>query len=227
MDKLTGEVLSQPLRGGNMYKSKLLHYPEYDLRWFWDEVAKFNGIANPDGVNKENQIAIIKSELQEILDSTNETKFMDGIIDGLVTLAPLVNRGEFLIYYDEDLPAFSTGFNYHYLESGLERYLRDLYLNEFDHESMVEDLLQVLICDETHYEQNVQSVVDSNLSKFIPIEEYNDNYLEEVKKSYPDVDVIVESRYCDDEEFKVFFNKNTGKILKGHSYFKEPELICE
>ena len=108
-----------------MYKSKLLKYPEYDLTWFWDAVMKFNGIANPEGVTEEKQLPIIKSELQEILDSKNETEFMDGIIDGLVTLAPLVERRAFNVYYyGNHTTTFDRGYSYHDLEGELGEYIK-------------------------------------------------------------------------------------------------------
>lgn len=212
-----------------MYKSKLLRHPDYNLQWFYDSVAKFNGIANPEGVLPEKQIPIIKSELQEILDSKNENDFMDGIIDGLVTLAPLVPEKEFLYYWDS---CYEHGYNALDLEEELKTYIKTPteYFNVHnyysDHAVMVHTLLTVLVSDETHYEENCESVLESNLSKFIPLEEYRESYFVEVVHKYPQHTVIKEIRSYEGEDFVVFFNEN-GKVLKGHSYFKEPVLITD
>ena len=212
-----------------MYKSKLLRHADYNLTWFWQEVRKFNAIANPNGVDENKQIPIIKSELQEILDSKNEIKFMDGIIDGLVTLAPLVPEKEFLYYWDS---CFDQGYNALELEEELNTYIdtkpEDFHNYDFysDYSAMVHTLLTVLVCDETHYESNCESVLESNLSKFIPLEEYTESYYAEVVQAYPQHTVSKEVRSFEGEDFVVFFNEN-GKVLKGHSYFKEPNLICE
>lgn len=210
-----------------MYKSKLLRYPDYDLSWFHESVMKFNGIANPDGVKKEKQIPIIKSELQEILDSKNETKFMDGIIDGLVTLAPLVKEEKFLYYYDSEL---EHGYKYLELEQELKEYINaeEHWESEYgsDHNIMVYTLLSILVCDESHYEHNCESVLESNMSKFIPIEQYHESHYAEVVKAYPQHTVTKEIREYEGEEFVVFFNEN-GKVLKGHSFYFDPVLICE
>lgn len=212
-----------------MYKSKLLRYADYDLRWFHKSVAKFNGIANPEGVEESRQIPIIKSELQEILDSKNETEFMDGIIDGLVTLAPLVNEKEFLYYWDN---CYDQGYKYTELEEELNTYLdtkpEDFHNYEFysDHAAMVHALLSILVCDESHYEDNCISVLESNMSKFIPLVHYHESYYAEVVQAYPQHTVTKEIREYEGEEFVVFFNEN-GKVLKGHSYYFDPVLICE
>lgn len=212
-----------------MYKSKLLRHPEYNVTWFWDSVAKFNGIANPDGVLPEKQIPIIKSELKELLDSKNANDFMDGVIDGLVTLAPLVPRQEFEYYWDS---CYEQGYNYHDLAQELKTYIdtkpEDFHNYDFysDHSTMVHTLLTVLVSDETHYEENCESVLESNLSKFIPLEEYRESYFVEVVHKYPQHTVTKEIRSYEGEDFVVFFNEN-GKVLKGHSYFKEPDLITD
>ena len=49
-----------------MYKSKLLRHEDYNLTWFWQGVRKFNDIANPNGVDENKQIPIIKSESTKI-----------------------------------------------------------------------------------------------------------------------------------------------------------------
>jgi len=212
-----------------MYKSKLLRHADYDLTWFYKSVAKFNGIANPDGVLPEKQIPIIKSELQELLDSTNANDFMDGVIDGLVTLAPLVPEKEFLYYWDS---CYDQGYNALDLEAEIKTYINtddgDFNDHDFysDHSAMVHTLLTVLVSDETHYEENCESVLESNLSKFIPLEEYRESYYAEVVHKYPQHTVTKEVRSYEGEDFVVFFNEN-GKVLKGHSYFKEPNLITD
>jgi len=212
-----------------MYKSKLLRHADYDLTWFHREVRKFNAIANPSGVEESKQIPIIKSELQEILNSKDETEFMDGIIDGLVTLSPLVPKTEFLYYWNT---CFNQGHNSLELERELNDFINtkpeDFHNNDFysDYSTMVHTLLTILVCDETHYEANCESVLESNLSKFIPLEEYRESYYAEVVEHYPQHTVSKEVRSFEGEDFVVFFNEN-GKVLKGHSYFKEPNLICE
>lgn len=209
-----------------MYKSKLLRYADYDLTWFHESVAKFNGIANQEGVEESKQIPIIKSELQEILDSKNEIEFMDGIIDGLVTLAPLVNEKEFLYYWDS---CYDQGYKHTELEEEINTYLdTKLHNYEFysDHAAMVHTLLSILVCDESHYEDNCISVLESNLSKFIPIDKYHESYFAEVVNKYPQHTVTKEIREYEGEEFVVFFNEN-GKVLKGHSYYFDPVLVCE
>lgn len=210
-----------------MYKSKLLKYPDYELTWFWDAVMKFNGIANPEGVVKEKQLPIIKSELQEILNSKNETDFMDGIIDGLVTLSPLVAREKFIYYYDNE---YEHGYKYLDLKQELEEYINEdeHWDSEYgsDHSIMVHALLSVLVCDECHYENNCESVLESNMSKFIPIDLYHESHYAEVVQAYPQHTVTKEIREYEGEEFVVFFNEN-GKVLKGHSYYFDPVLICE
>lgn len=205
-----------------MYNSRLFKKVDYNLVWFWEGVRKFNTIANPCGVNPYNQIPIIKSELQEILDSKDETSFMDGIIDGLVTLAPLVDDHTFKVYFN---PLLEKGVEYDYLKNQIEEYLENEVPEASDHTKMADTLLAVLVSDETHFEQNVESVLESNLSKYIPVKEYKDSYHEEVVNKYPQHEVHSQSRFYQGEEFIVFFNEN-GKVLKGHSYFKEPELIC-
>lgn len=210
-----------------MYKSKLLRHPDYDITWFHKSVDKFNGIANPEGVVPEKQIPIIKSELQEILDSNNENDFMDGIIDALVTLAPLVPEKEFLYYWDS---CYDQGYNALDLEEEIKTYINtkpeDFHTYDFysDHSAMVHTLLTVLVCDEIYYEKNCESVLESNLSKFIPLEEYRESHYAEVVSAYPQHTVSKETRSYEGEDFVVFFNEN-GKVLKGHSYFKEPQLI--
>lgn len=212
-----------------MYKSKLLRHEDYNLTWFWQGVRKFNAIANPNGVDENKQIPIIKSELQEILDSKNETAFMDGIIDGLVTLAPLVPEKDFLYYWDS---CFDQGYNTLDLEEELTTYIdtkpEDFHNYEFysDHAAMVHTLLSVLVCDECHYENNCESVLASNMSKFIPIDLYHESHYAEVVAAYPQHTVTKIIREYEGEEFVVFFNEN-GKILKGHSYYFDPVLVCE
>lgn len=212
-----------------MYKSKLLHHPDYDLSWFFQSVGKFNSIANPKGVDEDTQVPIIKSELQEILDSKNETEFMDGIIDGLVTLAPLVDEKDFIYYWAN---CYEQGYKYTELEEELNTYINtdtgDFHSYEFyaDHAAMVHTLLSILVCDECHYETNCDSVLESNLSKFIPINEYHESHYAEVVSKYPSHVVTKEIREYEGEEFVVFFNEN-GKVLKGHSYYFDPVLICE
>lgn len=210
-----------------MYKSKLLKYPDYDLTWFWDAVMKFNGIANPDGVTEGKQLPIIKSELQEILDSKSETEFMDGIIDGLVTLAPLVERRAFNVYYYGNYnTTFDRGYGYNDLEDKLSEYITEQEFGGFDHHIMVHALLSVLVCDECHYENNCESILASNMSKFIPIDLYHESHYAEVVAAYPQHTVTKVIREYEGEEFVVFFNEN-GKILKGHSYYFDPVLVCE
>lgn len=207
-----------------MYKSKLLRYPDYDLTWFWEEVDRFNAIANPQGVDEVKQIAIIKSELQEILDSNNEEEFMDGVIDALFTLAPLVEEDTFKIYYYNNTEV--KRHNYGDLERDIKDYIREKFLQPFDHESMVDNLLDILICDGVYYEENCEKVLESNMSKFIPINQYLEKHYEEVVKAYPKHTVSKEIREYEGEKFVVFFNEN-GKVLKGHSYYFDPVLICE
>lgn len=208
-----------------MYKSKLLAQPMYDLRWFWDGVDQFNGIANPNGVDFKKQLKIAQSEVQEILDSTNETKFMDGVIDALVTLAPFCDRNDFIINDVEDYP--ERGIYYYDLKDLLEEFVKlteEEPCVEIDASWLVYKLKYVLVCDLQNYEDNVQSVLDSNLSKFIPSALWDQKYFEEVQAAYPDVHVVVEERVYKGNKFMVFFNAETGKVLKGHSYYFDPVL---
>lgn len=208
-----------------MYKSKLLNYPDHDLKWFHDEVTKFNAIGNPDGVDLVKQLPIAISELQEILDSTNEKDFMDGIIDGLVTLAPFVKREDFEVYVDD---RYEEKLQYTYLKEHIKDFIFDTEI-DFDYvevfaSSLVQQLLCVLVSDLMNYERNVESICESNLSKFIPKNVYKVEYLDEVKAKYPNDEVNVVEREYQNQIYMVFLNAKTGKILKGHSYFKEPVL---
>ncbi len=212
-----------------MYQSKLLTQEAvYDMTWFWDEVAKFNAIANPNGVYIDNQLPIIKSELKEILDSTSEIEFLDGVIDSLVTLCPLVEREVFKVEYGVD--DFRIVVPIHELESDINyfisSYKKGIYL-----ESLVYKLTDVLLVEPMNfrtdnYIYNCQQVLDSNMSKFIPVELYRERYFAQVVESYPQHTVSKEIREYQGQEYVVFFNEN-GKILKGHSYYFDPQLIIE
>ena len=195
-----------------MYNSSLFQSPKYDLRWFYDDVIKFNAIANPDGVNEINQELLIREEVQEILDSTTAQEFVDGIIDSLVVIAPLKDRDDYMLWHelvDTDFDVFKTA-----CEVVVDKPSMNFLI--------LDDLISFIF--KGQYFKECESVLESNLSKFIPVNLYEDKYLDEVKAKYPDVEVNLVKRSYNDEEYYVFLNSKTGKVLKGHSYFKEPVI---
>lgn len=195
-----------------MFNSSLFQSPKYDLRWFYDDVIKFNAIANPEGVNEDNQKLLIKEEVQEILDSNTNQEFVDGIIDSLVVIAPLKDRADYLLWND------LTDTDFDVFKFSCERVVDDPELNFL----ILDDLISLIF--KGQYFKECESVLESNLSKFIPVNEYKDSYLDEVKAKYPDVEVNLVKRSYNGEEYYVFLNSKTGKVLKGHSYFKEPVI---
>lgn len=206
-----------------MFKSDLLILPQHDARWFYDSVAIFNGIGNPNGVDYDKQLPIILSEMEELADSTTNNEFIDGIIDVLVTVAPLVPRDTFLLYPNE---INKEALHYDVFERDTKTFA-DYVINNpeqsVDWSTIVKVFLTV-ITRLDNYEDYMEMVCDSNLSKFIPVGRYKEDHFEEVKHKYPDVNVVIEQRRYNGQEYKVFLNGDTGKILKGHSYFKDVDF---
>lgn len=197
-----------------MFNSSLFKKPKVDLAWFWREVKKFNAIANPDGVNPQNQVKLIKEEVKEILESTTEKEFVDGVIDTLVVIAPFREESDYVLA-EECLVDYWS----------LKQFCKNVLESEEVDSScwyILDELLTLI--HRGGYIKECESVLESNMSKFIPVEDYKDTYLEEVRAKYPDADVNLVKRSYKGRDYYVFLNSKTGKVLKGHSYFKEPVI---
>lgn len=193
--------------------------PDMDFTWFWDAVQTFNKITSPDGIDKELQHDLIVEEANELLSAETKEEVLDAIVDTMFTLAPVVDRDDFFndsaeTMNDQILGNINSCINrrmYHLTTS----YLFDIIAN---------------------FKGDVQGaakeIVRSNMSKF-PVGEMDDlvsgttamqteRWYSEVKGQY--IPLAHKLVTVDDTTYNVFYNADTGKVVKPYGYFSEPDL---
>ena len=205
----------------SLYEECFIKEKSFDLRNAWDQVHKFNAIANPDGIKQENQHPLIVEEFKELDTAPNKLEVLDALCDTLVTTLPMVLRENCIFPHEGEAPVDFITASQRLSEKSYDSFL-------FHVQGMCQrftgDVLGAF-----------NEVMRSNMTKFLELDKtdpeteyYLKEICEDIVESYKDKGKAVKGVFCREVEFEgsayaVFINSETGKVLKP-PFFEEPEL---
>lgn len=229
---------------------------EQSFKYFTQEVINWNEAAgNAKHTTRQyaetqllNQMSFARSEIEETLNAIfdhDKKEIVDGICDTFVTVSYYCHLTGMCTLYDNDLSSsYTTNYKPYLLPTNLAQLYPQLLQLHNDMQQMnsfhVLEKLYLLMCsfvnicsgDIAKVDWFMQKVIDSNNSKFVPLQDYLDDkesHEQFVQQKYKDKfeNIIPVRTILGNKEVVVFRADNgSGKILKPKTFI-EPNISQE